>query len=286
MYRYAVPVPRGPSLNSLFFGGPSGSNSPQYRNPYAHMSESEILASMQRQKQRDREAWAQARAQEKMEAMIRNRDREKCLKQNLEDRETLFLTKWTPSSFYFDGKKSFTDDGILYKCESNEMQNLQFDIHYLSKNLERLIQINPERAKAIDWDEKIGLLIARKGGRKWDKFFGTLRQLLDDIIDNSVLGVHFPPPQTFSYVTRYIENHFGTYQDVKKLKKILLQQGAKPKTTSLTLQRKKKLTIPEDAPYVDWAKWGATIQDPRIKGGATRKRSKKSRKNMSRKRLH
>jgi len=208
-------------------------------------------------------------ATRKLERIAALNERDKRIKDLEEFKEDFFLTKWTPGN---NGK-------------------LDIDLPYLMANLDRLVKTVPERAKSINWDEKIILDIVRSlddYGQDLEQstFNGTLRQFLDDMIsDKSIHTVRIPGYYGSSYyrINYSISNRT---ESLIRLKQILLQQGAKPKTTKLTVGFKLKLKIPEDAPYVDWAKWGTTIQDPRGRGGATRKRSKKSRKNMSRKRLY
>jgi len=203
--------------------------------------------------------------------------RDKEIKYLEELKEDFFLTKWTPAN---NGR-------------------YDIDLPYLMANLDRLVKTVPERAKSINWDEKIVLYIWRTvgsygEGSEQSFFNGTLRQFLDDMISdksiNTVRIPHFAPPGILPpLASKYYQKNYSISnrtESLIKLKQILLLQGAKPKTTKLTVGLKLKLKIPEDAPYVDWAKWGATIQDPRGRGGATRKRSKKSRKNMSRKWLY
>jgi len=84
----------------------------------------------------------------------------------------------------------------------------------------------------------------------------TLRQYFNDVIHNPITN-------------KSVKNN------VIVDKKRLLEKGAKPKTTRLTVGLKPTLYYPENAEYVKWNTWGSTIADPR----QSKKGGKKTRRN-------
>jgi hypothetical protein len=282
----------GPSLNDVFSSGRGRSWSnlePWEQEEQRERDEDEMWWQIKQEQEereirrKEQEEWERQRPHR--ELMAKKAEEERLaidalrLKKQKAERDNFFTTTYSPGSL---------------------LRVLGFA--YLVVNLEELIKKYPEHAKQIDWDEGFsfrqrGRIVTLRQGleraiSEWDSENGIWKNPYWSslgILSGNWEGVYFfgglEDEHMIEYRRIYGNDGNGKVAALRKLKQILLQQGAKPKTKFI-LGGKKKLAIPEDAPYVDWAKWGATIQDPRGRGGATRKRSKKSRKNMSRKRLY
>lgn len=127
------------------------------------------------------------------------------------------------------------------------------------KTLKNFIKKCPEAAAKFPWDEA-NFPIIDNGKMKYK----TFRGLLEYRIKNK--------PFTFMYAddNNSVLKDYSP-EDALEIKRLLLQNGAKPKTSKMLFRKKTALAIPSNAPFVTWDKWGNTIQDPRGSKGGTRK---------------
>lgn len=128
------------------------------------------------------------------------------------------------------------------------------------KTLKNFIKSCPEAAAKFPWDEA-NFAIIDNGKMKYK----TFRALLEYRIKNK--------PFYFMFENERLNNVFKDYspEDALEIKRLLLQNGAKPKTSKMMFSKKPALAIPSNAPFVQWDKWGNSIQDPRVKRGGTRR---------------
>jgi hypothetical protein len=127
------------------------------------------------------------------------------------------------------------------------------------KTLKNFIEKCPEAAAKFPWDKSIFQII--DNGKMKSK---TFRGLLEYRIKNK--------PFTFVYAddNNSVLKDYSP-EDALEIKRLLLQNGAKPKTSKMLFGKKTALAIPANAPFVNWEKWGNTVQDPRGTRGGLRK---------------